>query len=46
MVQMNPHSPLDIAREADGMGRQNDSRAFQNIMLVSLGATAAARMGH
>ena len=37
---------LDIAREAQQMGKGSETKAFQTIAMVCLGATAAASMGH
>jgi hypothetical protein len=40
------HTPLDIAKEAERLGRNSDNKAFQQITMICLGATAAASMGH
>jgi len=39
-------SRLDIADEAERYSRNSDNKAFQQIMMVCLGATAVASMGH
>lgn len=40
------HTPMDVMREAERMGRSSEGRAFQTIAMCCLGATAIASMGH